>query len=299
MACHGGIDGTRSGPSFDSNAHGSDHGTLLSELVNGVTVGNSEEELCYACHDGFTALTDIEGEFAGTATYTAAASGALVNSHHDVSDADQTYSGAVIECAHCHDPHAANAANKLLGDPDPDDGVVPAAGLSWTGSTFLSEWCLDCHDGSYPATITPPTVALTDIALEYLDTRGDQHGLDEASKNVSLRAGSGYQQGDILECTACHNPGHGDDESGTVYPNLFNLRSIIYSKDGSTPLTPDTSWDPGNPNVVRVTDTSSGNTDGNTNSKAWCSTCHPNPMGGNKSSGCVDGNCHNHGAGSF
>ena len=135
--------------------------------------------------------------------------------------------------------------------------------------------------------------------VDYPDTKGDQHGAYDASRQVTLRAGSGYQRGDILECTVCHNPGHGDDASGTVYPNLFNLRSIIYAADGITPLTPDSSWDPGNPNVVRMTDTSSSNVDANTNGKAWCSTCHPDPMGGNKSSGCVDGNCHNHGANSF
>jgi len=299
LACHGGPDSTRSGESFDRNAHGSDHGSLLSETVAGMVVTNTEEDLCYACHDGGIASTDIESEFAGTVTYTAARSGALVNPHHDVSEADQTYSGAVIECVDCHDPHAASASNKLLSDPDPDDGVVPVAGLSWSGSTFLSEWCLDCHDGSYPSTINSPTVPLTNIGASYPDARGDQHGADVASQQVALRAGSGYQRGDILECTVCHNPGHGDDAGGTVYPNIFNLRSIIYAADGITPLTPDSSWDPGNPNVVRMTDASSGNTDPNTNGKAWCSTCHPDPMGGNKSSGCVDGNCHNHGANSF
>jgi hypothetical protein len=299
MACHGGPDSTRSSESFDRNAHGSDHGTLLSGQVAGTTVANSEEDLCYACHGGGIASTDIESEFAGTATYTAARSGALVNQHHDVSQADQTYSGAVIECVDCHDPHAASASNKLLSDPDPDDGVVPVAGLSWSGSTFLSEWCLDCHDGSYPSTINPPAVPLTNISTDYPDTRGDQHGANDGSQQVTLRAGSGYQRGDILECTVCHNPGHGDDASGTVYPNLFNLRSIVYAADGVTPLMPDSSWDPGNPNVVRMTDTSTSNADANTNGKAWCSTCHPDPMGGNKSSGCVDGNCHNHGANSF
>jgi hypothetical protein len=266
--------------------------------VAGTTVTKGEEDLCFACHDGLTAATDIESQFAGAETYTAS-SGALVNPHHDVSDADQAYSGAVIECVDCHDPHAATAANRIRSDPDPDDGVVPVAGLSWSGSSFESEWCLDCHDGSYPSNVTPPTNPLTNIAVNFPDTRGDQHGANDGSRNVVLRAGSGYQRGDILACETCHNLGHGDDASGTVYPNLFNLRSVIYGADGVTPLTPDTSWDPGNPNVVRLLDASTANTDPNTNGKAWCSTCHPDPMGGNKQSGCLDGSCHNHGANSF
>jgi hypothetical protein len=299
LACHGGLDSTRTGLGVERNAHGSTLAFLLSPNVDGEAVANVEEGLCFACHDADgPAATDIEGLFAGAATY-AANSGALVNTHHDVSDASQSYSGAVIECRDCHlSPHEVQAANALLADPDPGDAVVPAAGNSWSGSTFLSEWCLDCHDDSYPAAVTPPTNALTDIATEYTDTRGDQHGADSASNNVFLRAGSGYAQHDILECTACHNPGHGDDASGTAYPNLFNLRSIIYSKDGSTELSPDQEWLPGT-NVVRLLDASSGNADPLTNAKAWCSTCHPDPMGGNKSSGCLDGNCHNHGGNSF
>jgi predicted CXXCH cytochrome family protein len=298
LACHGGFDGTRSGLPTDQGAHGSALSFLLSPTVAGTTVLKGEEDLCFACHDGLTASTDIEGEFGGTATFTDG-SGAMINSHHDVSDADQAYSGAVIECGNCHDPHAASATNKLLPDPDPDDGVFPTAGFSWTGSSLQSEWCLDCHDGSFPATVTPPTNALVNLAAVYPDPRGDQHGADDASNKVVLRPGSGYQRGDILECTVCHNPGHGDDASGTVYPNLFNLRSVIYAADGVTPLIPDSSWDPVNPEVVRLTDLSNSNVDPNTNGKAWCSACHPDPMGGSKNSGCLDGNCHHHGTNSY
>jgi hypothetical protein len=301
MACHGGADSTRSGLSVDPNAHGSDLPSMLSDTIAGKSVTNTEEALCFACHDGAVALSDVQAEFASAALYTDS-SDALVNSHHDVSDADQSYSGAVIECLDCHvGPHEVSASNKLLVDPDTSDGVTPVAGYSWAGSTWLSEWCLDCHDGSYPASVTAPTNPLVNIATDYPDpsNQGDQHGANAASNKVELRAGSGYQKDDILECSDCHNLGHGDDASGTVYPNLFNLKSIVYSKDGSTPLTPDTSWDLGNPNVVRLTDASSANTDANTNGKAWCSTCHENPMGGTKNSGCLDGNCHHHGTNSF
>ncbi len=299
LACHGGTDSTRSGLSADQGAHGSDYPSMLSSTIAGHAVANAEEAVCFACHDGTVASSNVQAEFASTALYTDS-SDALINPHHDVSDADQSYSGAVIECADCHlGPHEVSASNKLLADPDSSDGITPTAGFSWASSTWQSEWCLDCHDGSYPASVTAPTNALVNIAVDYPDTRGDQHGAGNASNNVALRASSGYARGDILECSDCHNLGHGDDASGTVYPNLFNLKSVIYSKDGSTPLTPDTSWDPGNPNVVRLIDASNSNTDTTTNGTDWCSTCHPAPMGGNKDSGCIDGNCHHHGTNSF
>ena len=302
LACHGGLDSTLTESVTDHNVHGASFPSLLSELVANELVANSEEALCFACHDGSPAATDIEAMFAGTETGTSA-SDANLNTHHDVSDADQTYSGAVIECTDCHDPHAANASAQVVADPDPGDGVVPTPGTTWADSTFISEFCIDCHDNSFPASITPPTNPLTDIYDRWVlgggGDKADQHGPEDASRNVLLRAGSGYSRYDILQCTDCHNAGHGDEVGGNTYPNLYNLKAIVYSKDGLTPLTPDWSIPSEDPNLVRITDTSANNTDQLTNGRAFCSTCHPAPMGGNKDKGCLSGGCHSHGASSF
>ncbi|MFC1524581.1 hypothetical protein ACFL6N_07310 [Thermodesulfobacteriota bacterium] len=296
LACHGGLDSTRTGSVTDRNVHGASSFSLLSGLVAGESVANFEESLCYACHDGSPASTDIESLFAGTDT-ASSRSGANLNNHHDVSDADQAYSGAVIECMNCHDTHGADATDKVLADPDPGDGRIPAAGNSWPGSTVISEFCLDCHDNSYPASVTPPLNPMTDIYERWTLTGGgdkaDQHGPANGSTQVSLRAGSGYSRGDILQCTDCHSVGHGD-----TYQNLYQLKTLIMSKDGMTPLTPDWTID-GEPYLVRVNDTSLGNTDPTTNGKAFCSTCHPKPMGGQKNAGCLTGNCHGHGSSSY
>ncbi len=293
MACHGGADSTRVGTATGTVAHGSERPHLLSSQVAGRSVTNGEEYLCFACHDGTLAATDIAAMFAGTETMTSAG-GALLNTHHDVSSAAQAYSGAKIECTDCHDPHSANAAAKVRADPDPNDGTVPTAGARWSGSSSMSEWCLDCHDGSMPPTVTPPTKALVNIASAYTS---DQHGEGLASTQVVLNGG--WARGDVLDCTVCHNPGHGDDASGNTYPNLANLRSVIYAKDGVTPLVPQWSWDAAVPEVVRVLDTSAANADATTNGRAFCSTCHSNPMNGSRTSGCLSGACHNHGKNTF
>jgi hypothetical protein len=293
MSCHGGPDSTTAPQPYDRNAHGSDFALLMSASVAGETAANGGEGVCFACHDGAPASTDIEPMFAGTELFESA-SGALLNTHHDVSDASQAYSGAVMECYDCHDPHAATPGNKLIADPDPNDGVNPTAGNTWAGSSWLSEWCLDCHDNSFPTSITAPTNEMVDLKTEFT---GDQHGGADASSGVVLQGG--YLHGDILDCDVCHNPGHGDETGSGTYPNIANLRAIIYEVDGVTPLIPDVSWDSGNPEIVRVTDLSGNNTDATTNGKAWCSTCHNDPMGGSKSKGCLSGNCHNHSKSSF
>ncbi len=291
MSCHGGSDSTTVSQPYDRNVHGSAFTSLRSTVVASETVPNEDEGLCLACHDSDgTASTDIEAMFAGTENFQPA-SNALLNTRHDVYASDETYSGARMPCTACHDPHAATSANTLVADPDPTDGVMPTAGNSWAGSSWLSEWCLDCHDNSFPSSVTPPTNALVNIATEF---PGDQHG--GAPGDVGIVLEGGYAQGDILDCDVCHNRGHGDGTSSGTYPNLANLRAIIYEVDGVTPLIPDSSWDPGNPEIVRVLDVGGANFDATTNGKAWCSTCHAS-MHGNK--GCLSGVCHNHSMSTF
>jgi hypothetical protein len=299
LGCHGGADPTLPAATYDRNAHGSDLAMLISPTVDGDVVVDGEDSLCFGCHDvDGPATKDIEAMHAGTAQ-NQQNSGHYANSHHDVQDADQTYSGCVIECNDCHlDVHSITSSSLLIADPDTGDGRVPTAGNSWAGSTWMSEWCLDCHDNSYPAGVSvrmdKGKTQIVDVYTDWIDTRGAQHGADDSG--VGSLAGT-WAIGDILDCEDCHNLGHGNDETGDVLPNFANLRSVIYDKDNVTILYPDTAWDPLNPEIVRITDPA-GN-DANTNGKAWCSTCHPNPMGGNKQSGCIDGGCHNHGMGSF
>lgn len=158
MACHGGADSTTTESVTDRNMHGSANATLLSSLVAGESPGNFEEEFCYACHDNDAsnpiqarrddpdpgpASTDIKGLFTDTlaADSTAgyrftASSGGFVNQRHDVTAADQTYSGSQVECANCHNPHMATSANRNI-DPD-----TPT-------SLYTETYCNDCTSGNW------------------------------------------------------------------------------------------------------------------------------------------------------
>ena len=303
QACHNphGVEAGGTGQPFAS---------LLVKWVYGLGANSSDEEfLCYGgssgggyCHSNNSPYaSEIEAAFEGTAT--ANPDSKSINTHHDISYNDQQTSGAKIECVDCHNVHdtnfpGSNPEDIVIADPDTGDGKIPTAGSMWPASNFLSEWCLDCHDNSFPSTVTPPTVAITDV---YSTWASDVHGIG-ASKNPTLRAGSGYAQGDTLQCSDCHvGVAHGYydlvpngyDQSNQ---NLFQLKSTIYSKDGATPLESDEG--PGI-TLVRVTDITSGpggNTDPSTNAKYWCSTCHPGTMTG-KSRDCLSSECHVHGVG--
>jgi hypothetical protein len=278
MSCYG--DGTTNG--CHANGHGSDKVSLKAPFTGATP---DEEVFCYGCHDtDGPAVSDVEDDFSGTLTGVPG-SGSVLNTHHDISDADQVYSGAVLECNSCHNPHSATTSQKVLGNVDPNDGRDPAPGNTFAGSNYVTEFCFECHDNSYPAGVTPPTTALEDVYDQWVDSGGgdknDQHGVDDGSANLVLRAGSGYVQGDVLNCDACHTVGHGNSV------NLYQLRTTIYSKDGTTPLVSDTG-----DTLVYVTTDDPQSTDVLTNGQNWCSTCHPSPMGGNKDRDCIG--CHYH-----
>jgi predicted CXXCH cytochrome family protein len=237
-----------------------------------------EEPLCFTCHDG-SPVADQRADFSPTVWVNLGigASGNLrLNNHHDVLAADQATSGTRIECVACHDPHRATRAVPVVADPDPSDGRVPRPGLSWSGSDLRSELCLDCHDGSLPATVTPPTTALVNVRTTFLGT--DKHGAPSTTTAV-LKAGYGWAMGDVVPCGACHDA-HGSS-------NLFHLRTVVYSKDGATPIPADTgctTWSVTNVNSLDKT----------ANGWCFCNTCHTGSMSG-KTVNCFG--CHYHGKG--
>jgi predicted CXXCH cytochrome family protein len=80
---------------------------------------DKDENLCYTCHDGtVTTTADVYSQFNGATNF----QDDIFNQRHDVSDADQTFSGGVVECANCHNPHRLTDTNKLI---DPDNPSQP------------------------------------------------------------------------------------------------------------------------------------------------------------------------------
>jgi predicted CXXCH cytochrome family protein len=120
----------------------------------------SEENACYACHDGsvVNASLDIRGEFEGK-TYTHPV--ALTPSVHDAAESPsaalfplpETSGGAPrhTECVDCHNPHYASA---LVTQPPAVGGALLGTPGHSTAGTFLPqsanefETCFKCHADS-------------------------------------------------------------------------------------------------------------------------------------------------------
>ncbi len=179
-----------------------------------------------------------------------------VNSHHDISDSDQAYSGAKIECLNCHGAHTSSASQPVA---DPFDATT-----AWAGDT--NTFCLACHSGgtgpldpAMPIGVFAPIIDTTDprwVALgvdwatilggacvgggcsslrgiescEYTpapwlvdyDWTHSAHGLD------SKRGWNGYSgaPGADMDCTVCHDP-HGSNTPTNPEGNPYMIRDFI------------------------------------------------------------------------
>jgi DNA-binding beta-propeller fold protein YncE len=161
-----------------------------------------------------------------------------VNSHHDISSADQTLSGAKLECLNCHGAHTAAASQKTV---DPFNATSPWSG---TGNAF----CLACHSGGngptdpgFPPNVFGPTVPLRGLDtcdytaqpwyVDYTWTHS-AHGLD------SKRAWPGYSgaPGADVNCADCHDP-HGSWTPTNPTGNPYMIRDFVdgtmYVDDGN------------------------------------------------------------------
>jgi predicted CXXCH cytochrome family protein len=165
-----------------------------------------------------------------------------VNSHHDISDADQAFSGAKLECLSCHGAHTSGSTQPVV---DPFSGAAPAP---WTGS--MNAFCLECHwggfgpaDPGFPSGVVGPTVPLRGLDncdyywepwwVQYSWTHA-AHGLD------SKRGWAGYSgaPGAEVECLACHDA-HGSYSPTNTAGNPYAIRDFVdgtpYIDDGVRP----------------------------------------------------------------
>ncbi len=154
------------------------------------------EDLCYTCHDGDPATSNIRADFLK------GSNGAEIF-HHPVMDSEQT-TGRSVECIDCHNPHKATASDRHAGVSgiDLSGAAVPA------GSRQLAqeELCFKCHGDSF----NTARLNTTNKRLDFQSTNSAYHPVVQAGRNQSQNladqlAGAGLTTGSTIRCTDCHN----------------------------------------------------------------------------------------------
>jgi len=168
------------------------------------------EDLCYTCHDGTPAATDIRGDFLkgsnGTDIF-----------HHPVMDSEQS-AGRSVECVDCHNPHKATPANRYAGvDGVELDGTV----TDTVEEATQYKLCFNCHGDTYNS-------ARANTSNKRLDfnTGNDNsgyHPVTQVGRNLSANlatqladSGSGLTTSSTIRCTDCHNSDATDGTPGPV-----------------------------------------------------------------------------------
>ncbi len=317
-----------------------DNGNLYSFVLTQDLASDPDiSDFCLHCHDadGATRLADpmnpfgngnappdVASRFKGTLQWKEwygdscfGSEGTLreVNSHHDISDSDQAFSDAKIECLNCHGSHRVSAAKPLVDPLSPSQG--------WTG--MMNDFCLKCHGGGTPTDPGMPS----DVDWPSLDsdpTSSSLRGIDSCNYTGppwyvdvswthsahgldSKRGWTGYsgRAGAVIDCTVCHDPHGSYDAVTNPVGNPYMIRDVV---DG-TPFVddgvlgdPEDLWGVSRPVIVTVTlgaNPPPGGTDPATvdwgGSTGLCSTCHANWPDAMWAHGFCTAcqSCHNHG----
>jgi predicted CXXCH cytochrome family protein len=207
---------------------------------------DTAENLCYTCHDGSPAQTDIKSQFAkGTNDATVF--------HHPVKDSEQT-PGRSVECVNCHNPHQATSANKLKGVTGIDLAGNPVGpGTANARAAAEYEVCFKCHGDTYNSSRS----GTSNKRLDFQTTNSAYHPVAGAGRNQSANlAGQllgGLAPSSSIRCTDCHNNEATADAQGPASNSAQKPKGPHGSTNGAirraaywTNLTGPTTWNQSN-----------------------------------------------------
>ncbi len=183
------------------------------------------EDLCYTCHDGAPAQTNIRADFLkGT-------NGAQIF-HHPIADSQQAASRSV-ECRDCHNPHRARANDRHAGVTGVDLAGNPVGpGTASVRDITQYELCFKCHGDTYNGTRTQTS----NKRLDFNTTAANSgyHPVTQAGRNQSANLAAqllgGLTTASTLRCTDCHN----SEATGATSGSVVDSTTLTQGAHGST-----------------------------------------------------------------
>ena len=180
-----------------------------------------EEQNCYPCHNGNVATKNIQAEFGKASVHP------VINTTgvHDPAELTLVSAGTTrhVECADCHNPHAASATGKTKAGAVSGAlaGVrgVNVAGAKISQITYEYELCFRCHADTAkgPARVSRQFPQLN-TRLEFQDASGQNsfHPVVLTGRNPSVPSlRQPWTIASLMTCGDCHNNDGGTGAGGT------------------------------------------------------------------------------------
>ncbi len=205
-----------SGTTVAANACGNCHrphdAGIKSQLLNFPT----EEQNCYSCHSGTVAAKNIAGEFNKASVHPITQTTGIHNPTEDAINPPRH-----VECADCHNPHAAKNATASV--PAASGSLSGVRGVNAAGAVVKPlqneyELCFRCHGDSGnrgPARVPRQSVE-TNTRLEFDPASASFHPVVAVGKNASVPSLiPPWTAAGMIYCTDCHNNDQGPGVGGT------------------------------------------------------------------------------------
>jgi predicted CXXCH cytochrome family protein len=202
----------------------------------------AEEDNCYPCHNGNVAAKNVQAEFNKPSVHHVANYTGI----HDPTES-ASVSSAHVECADCHNPHAANASAGSLPAvttvPVLSGSQIGVRGIRLSGTaidvaTAEYEICFRCHAdgaGNIPSANTARVIVQNNKRLEFQTTNPSFHPVAAAGRSSTVPSLiAPWTISSLVKCTDCHNNNTGPYSTGTGTTQPTPADTRVNGPHGST-----------------------------------------------------------------
>jgi len=177
----------------------------------------AEEQNCYSCHNGNVASTDIAAQFSKSSVHPITSTLAVHDPTEDLVDPPTRH----VECADCHNPHAADGTSATV--PTASGALAGVAGVNSSGATVNPltdeyELCYRCHADSIDrgASLINRQFPQTNTRLEFSSSSASYHPVETIGQNPDVPSLiNPYTTSSQIYCTDCHNNNQGPNAGGS------------------------------------------------------------------------------------
>jgi predicted CXXCH cytochrome family protein len=174
-----------------------------------------EEENCFSCHSGTVAAKNLQAEFNKFSTHPIFNTTDVHDPMEDVINPPRH-----VECADCHNPHAAKSTAALA--PNASGALAGVKGVNAAGGVISPvsreyELCFRCHADSLargPARVSRQFVQ-TNTRLQFNSANPSYHPVEASGHNPNVPSLlPPYTSSSLIYCTDCHNNDQGPNAGG-------------------------------------------------------------------------------------